>query len=158
METYSFGRSAGMTYQALYPPTVLLNRRPLLKPISTFLMPVSIEFHSKLASLGIRLWQMVPKDQNKRNEEAWNLTLIDVRRKIEDRLSEYGYTSCRWDEKFDRTFITPMRDGKPIQIKKKHNLEHYLEEQANLEKFRAEMEGFLTKGIPLIYASHLPSK
>ena len=147
-----------MTYRTLYPPTPLNYRRMILDPISTFLKPVSIEFHETLASLGTRLWGMIPRSHQRRDEKAWEKTLVEIKEMIESELPEHNFTSCRWDEKFDRTFITPLRNGKSIQIKKKHNLEHYLEEQANLEHFRARVEQLLSKNLSRIYASNLHPK
>ena len=149
-----------MTLSTLYPPTTLFNRRTLLEPVNTFLKPVSIEFHETLASLGMRLWQMIPQyykitSHSKRDGKAWEETLTQIKEMVNTELPNYGYTSCRWDEQFDRTFITPLRDGKSIPIKKKYNVEHYKEERANLEKFRARIELLLVKNVPLIYSSHL---
>ena len=127
-----------MTNPALYPPTALLTdmfRRTILKP-------VIIEFHNTLVSLGTRLWQLVPSQfhyETKRDEKAWESTISLVQELITEELPRYGYTSYRWDEQFDKTFITPLKEGKPLQIKKKNNLEHYEEEKENIENFRADV-------------------
>ena len=121
--------------------------------------PVIIEFHHMKASLGTRLWPMVPESfMSKKDEKAWEKTLTQVRELIENELLHFGYTSYIWNEKFDKTFITPMRNHKPILIKKKDNLEHYAEEEKNLENCRAHMEYLLLKNIPIIYYSQLHSK
>lgn len=121
--------------------------------------PIIIEFHNTLPSLGTRLWPFVPKSFiTKKDEKAWKMTIEQIKELITKQLPHFGYTSYRWDEKFDKTFITPIKDGKPLLIKKRDNLEHYEEEQKNLENFRTHIEQLLTTNIPLIYHSQLRSK
>jgi len=146
-----------MTYLALHPPPAFVTdmfRRTTVKP-------VIIEFHNTVPSLGTRLWQLVPIEfhyGDKRNEKAWANTIKQIQVLITEKLPHYGYTSYKWDEQFDKTFITPLRDDKPLQIKKKNNLEHYEEENENLEKFRANVESLLIEYIPRIYISERRSK
>ena len=117
---------------------------------------VNIEFHNTLASLGVRLWQLIPKAVfKKKNEKAWENTVKEVRWMVRSRLHVYGYTECKWDEQYDKTFISPLRDEQQINIKKKYNKEHYEEERANLEKFRADMEALLAHSVPQIYEDQL---
>ena len=145
----------------LYPPVASMTDMLMRANRRTLLKPVIIEFHNTLVSLGTRLWQLVPSQfhyETKRDEKAWESTISLVQELITEELPRYGYTSYRWDEQFDKTFITPMRDGKPLQIKKKNNLEHYEEEKENLENFRADVEQLLIENIPRIYLSLLPTK
>mgnify|MGYP006407534261 FL=1 len=117
---------------------------------------VKIEFHDTCASLGVRLWQIIPTAWlKKRNEKAWASTIEEVKWIVKSRLNFYGYTSYRWIEQFDKTFIIPLKDGKKIKIKKRDNTEHYQEEKDNLEKFRRDIENILTKEVPLIYEAQL---
>ena len=146
-----------MPYPKLYPPIAFVTDMFGSTPLKL----VMIEFHNTLASLGTRLWQLVPIEfhfDTKRNEKAWTNTIDQIKELITNELPHYGYTSYRWDEQFEKTFITPMREGQPLQIKKKNNLEHYKEEEENLENFRANVEYLLIDNIPRIYLSQLRSK
>ena len=129
------------------PPDAMYWRRPMTK--------IQIEFHNTCPSLGVRLWQLIPTAWLRtKDAKAWKATIKEVQWIVRSRIHVYGYTSYRWVEQFDRTFIIPLKDDQKIEIHKKYN-ENYEEDRANLEKFKTDMEALLVVDVPRIYEENL---